>query len=86
MNKRGYGRKLAVQQTRPKTPIIIICQGQTRAFVVELTLGRMWRRQKIITTTRHDKVDDGESPRNTVLLVGLLHQGGTIVLRKGIAR
>ena len=60
----------------------VLCQGEIKVFMVELTTGRMWRREKIIATTRHDQVDDGESARDTVLLVGLLHQGGTIVLRK----
>ena len=64
----------------------VLCQGEIKVFMVELTTCRMWSWQKTIATTRHDQVDDGESARDTVLLVGLLHQGRTTVLRKGIAR
>ena len=38
-----------------------------------------------IATTHHDQVDDGESARDTVLLVGLLHQGDFIGFIQGIA-
>ena len=64
----------------------VLRQGGIKVFMVELTPGRVLRRQKTIPTTRHYQVDDGESARYTVLLVGLLHQGDAIVLSKGIAR
>ena len=36
-----------------------LCQGEIKVFMVELTPGRMWRREKSIATTRQDKMMTG---------------------------
>ena len=65
--------------------IRILNQGEIRVLRVGITHSLMYRQQLTIATTHHNQVDDLESARSTVLMVGFLHQGNIIGAIKVIA-